>query len=207
MSRLINLIGEPFGRLTVLSRGKTNKHNNIYWFCECSCGNIKEIMGKHLKSGKISSCGCYHKEVMSKLFKTHGMTGSSEYITWKSMKIRCYNPDSDRYDIYGGRGIVICDRWLNSFENFYEDMGLKPSEEHSIDRINVNGNYDPNNCRWATDEEQIINRRTTKIEGKKEADHIRKEYATGEFTRQEIADYYGCGLSTIENVLNNTTWI
>jgi hypothetical protein len=208
MGKLIDLTGKVFGRLTVLKRGKTSKWGHIHWACRCSCGNVKEICGTSLKKKNSSSCGCLQKELLTERNKTHGMHGSPEYISWQSMKNRCYNLERDNYHNYGGRGIIVCDRWLNSFENFYEDMGPRPDDDYySLDRIDSNGNYEPSNCRWATDEEQIINRRTTKINGKKEADHIRKEFATGEFKIKEIADYYDCSRANINDIINNKIWI
>ncbi len=114
---------------------------------------------------------------------------------------------SHNYKNYGGRGISVCDRWKDSFENFYEDMGPRPSSEYSIDRTNNDGNYEPANCEWRTDEEQIINKSISKIKGLEEADYIREVYKTGEHTQYEIADKYKCRQPHISRIINNKRWI
>jgi hypothetical protein len=128
--------------------------------CICDCGNTGTYYLCNLKSGKTKSCGCLYNETRVGNYK-HGGTGTREYSIWKAMKRRCYNKNVKDYPNYGGRGIIVCDRWLNSFENFISDMGKKPSAEYSIDRIDVNGNYEPSNCRWATPKEQRLNQRKT----------------------------------------------
>jgi len=162
-------IGDTFDRLTVVEYMGTkirsgNKHIKL-WKCSCSCSNNTIIVEtSSLISGNTKSCGCLSREVIIKRNTTHNMSRSVEYIAWAGMKARCYNTKEESYKDYGGRGIKVCDRWLESFENFYEDMGPKPEPKnlYSIDRINVNGNYKPNNCKWATKFEQSINRRVRK---------------------------------------------
>lgn len=127
------------------------------WLCECSCGGEKTVRGGALTSGNVISCGC--RANLSLHSVTHGMTGQAEYIAWKAMKARCLNPNHKSYAGYGGRGISICKEWECSFENFFRDMGFRPSELHSVDRIDNDGNYEPSNCRWATKAEQTRNRR------------------------------------------------
>jgi hypothetical protein len=128
------------------------------WLCRCDCGTQKEVAQGNL--GRcIFSCGCLHKELAaaSKLRLTHGMRNSVEYATWNSMKNRCFNPKSQAFKNYGGRGITVCERWMK-FENFFSDMGPRP-DGLEIDRINNNGNYEPDNCRWTTRSVNILNTR------------------------------------------------
>lgn len=154
-------IGSKFGRLVVTSHAGVDKRNKTLYNTICECGVNVIAYATELRSGHTKSCGCLRSELSSKRMTTHGATKnykiSKEFSTWCSIKQRCLDKNSKSYENYGGRGIKICDRWLNSFENFLNDMGEKPSNKHSIDRIDVNGNYEPNNCRWATQKEQMRN--------------------------------------------------
>ncbi len=161
VGRRSNIVGLKFGRLLVESFAGI-KHKMTTWLCVCDCGNKCVTTVTKLKSGHTSSCGCLQKELISIRAKTHGCSTLPEYKAWKGMKTRCYNTNRKSYKDYGGRGIKVCDRWLESFENFYEDMGEKPTQKHSLDRVDNDGNYEPGNCRWATIKEQMYNRRLTK---------------------------------------------
>src|SRR5688572_29552695 len=161
MGTKLDLTGRRFGRLTAIKDiGKTNQ--GVYnWLCRCDCGNEIVVRGTSLTYGSTKSCGCLISESTSKRFKKHGKSnGSDEYLAWENMKARCYQKSNIRYGEYGGRGIIVCDRWKNSFENFYSDVGNRPSKLHSLDRFpDVNGNYEPRNVRWATMAQQNRNKR------------------------------------------------
>lgn len=150
--------GKTVNRLTAVKKVHGPNDHNIYWEFLCSCGKVTTTMASSVISGSIKSCGCLRADAMKALAK-HGMAKTKVYKTWAGMKSRCTNPNNARWADYGGRGIYLCDSWMD-FEPFYQDMGEPPSKYHSLDRINVNGNYCPENCRWATSKEQSLNMRT-----------------------------------------------
>jgi hypothetical protein len=153
--RGLDLTGQRFGRWQVVRRGE-NKDNRVAWDCICDCGNTGTVDTRRLVKGRSKSCGCLNREVNTKHGHNPNRGSSSEYNSWHQMKQRCLNPNDKRYADYGGRGIKICERWLD-FNNFLEDMGKKPTPKHSIDRIDVDGDYEPSNCKWSDDYEQQRN--------------------------------------------------
>ena len=166
MGKFIDLTGQQFGRLMVIERAKSSDYENASyanWVCKCDCGNMSVHASRHLRSGRVRSCGCLAKELTAKRSQTHGGRHTRLYEIWTGMKKRCYNSGNQAYSKYGGRGIMMCDAWKNDFESF-QDWALSSgySDELSIDRIDNDGNYEPSNCRWATRKIQSVNRSNVK---------------------------------------------
>lgn len=166
MDKAIDMTGLKIGKWTVLSRAPNDTRNKAMWLCKCECGKEIAVSGRSLRTGRSLGCGHDHMEMMrnalSRKNDSHGKCKSIEYSSWLSMKSRCLNKNNVRYMDYGGRGIKICERWRNSFKNFHLDMGDRPGLNYSLDRINVNGDYEPENCRWADNVTQRRNRRDSR---------------------------------------------
>jgi hypothetical protein len=166
--KLIDITGQRFGRLVAIEI--IARPGNTTWRCKCDCGGESTSGGSDLRSGRVESCGCIRREraatVLAKLNTRHGLSkagpngrGTPEYAAWARMRRRCETPTDRVYRHYGGRGITVCQRWRESFEAFLADMGPRPGSNLSLDRLDVNGNYEPGNCRWATQSEQMRNTR------------------------------------------------
>lgn len=186
----VDITGSKFGLLTALERKVINKKS--YYVCLCECGNKKLVQLWHLKDNGTISCGCQRKKNRTK----HNLHNTKLYKVWDGIKQRCYNPNSNFYANYGGRGIKMCDRWLNSPELFIKDMGIRPSNKHSIDRIDNNGNYEPSNVRWATQKEQCRNQRKNKL-------IINLENGVFHYSLIEAAETYNMNDSSLEYQLKH----
>lgn len=157
-----NLTGQRFGRLLAISPVSPEMISRTKWNCICDCGAHHQTQAWDLCNGATKSCGCLNLDRTATMNRSHGKSNAPEYGNWCSMKDRCYNENKKHYAIYGGRGVTVCERWLKSFQHFLDDMGPKPSPTHTIDRYpNIDGNYEPENCRWADPTEQVMNRRNS----------------------------------------------
>ena len=163
MTAPIDIVGQRFGRYLVTAKSdKRTKAMKQMVLCKCDCGTEREVVAGNLRSGLTTSCGCWKDEKTSARRKKHGFSKTTMYHRYRSMIRRCYDPLHKEFHYYGGRGIKVCNRWLESVENYIEDMGFPPFKEASIDRINNDGSYFKENCRWATKTEQNLNRRCAK---------------------------------------------
>lgn len=193
-------IGDKYGRLSIIKEIEPKicgNQSHRQMLCKCECGNVVKVELAKLVAGHTKSCGCLMKEVASKKASTHRLSKTKIYRQWAGMKRRCYKSDSDNYKWYGGRGIKVCDEWRNSFENFYNwSMNNGYSKDLSIDRIDNNGNYEPNNCRWVNREIQSNNRRTNIM--------ITFQGETKSLT--QWCRYFNINYSTTKNRILNLGW-
>ena len=201
MGKFIDLTGLTFGRWTVLGRG-SQKSNHVHWVCKCSCikNTVREVSGSSLSSGASISCGCYKDEQTSTRHGRHFQSGTRLYNIWKGLSKRCFNKNNIGYALYGGRGISVCDQWRGNFENFRAwsvANGYRPNL--SIDRIDSNGDYTPDNCRWATSKTQANNTRRNHfitLKGKTKLLHEWSEHIG--ITSSNVLSRIGRGLSEEE---------
>lgn len=196
----IDLTGQRFGRLEVkeeVSFELDNRHRKIRkWKCLCDCGKIKIARHKTLCCGEVRSCGCLRSETMRKKMTKHGGAKSLEYHSWVGMIQRCYNPKSQKYPIYGGRGIRVHRFWKKSFKTFIDYIGKKPTIKHTLERINTDGNYCPGNVRWATNKEQSNNRRN----------NYRFNYKNKSVTLKQLSEIIGINYRTLLHRLCVLKW-
>lgn len=176
--------GDRFGRLVVLTPcfGR-NRHKAIQVECLCDCGKVKIVLAQNLLRGHTLSCGCYHRQLPSRYI--HGLSTSPEYAIWQGIKARCFTPSATGYKNYGGKGITVCERWKD-FTMFYEDMGPRPSPEHSIDRVDCGKGYSKDNCRWATRAQQANNTTTNRIITIDGVSRTASEWASEQGLRRQV---------------------
>lgn len=176
MGKFEDLTGQKFNRLRVLRKVGKTKYGKILWLCECDCGNLCNATTGGLKSKNNQSCGCYRKEVFTN--KKHGFKYSRLYNSYIHLKQRCYNPNNQDYKYYGGRGITVCDEWKDDFQAFYDwSMSHGYKDDLTIDRIDNNKGYSPENCRWVTMQYQSNNKRTNHRITYNSETHTIKEWA------------------------------
>jgi hypothetical protein len=195
-TNFIDMTDRRFGRWTVVRPGERDRSGVRRWVCRCDCGTVKEVYGKHLRKRLSTSCGCARDEQTAIRLTKHGLKDSREYSIWCNMLSRCHNPRATEFPRYGARGICVCDRWRESFAAFYEDMGPCPSPDHSIDRKENSGHYEPGNCQWATRKEQARNTRKNRF----------IEFNGERLTVSEWAERTGISEATIRHRLDDAGW-
>lgn len=162
-AKIVDMTGKRYGRLRALSLVGPGPSRGMIWSFACDCGRRFNASGNEVRRGGITQCPECATASRVRDHSTHGMSKSDEYRIWMAIKNRCLNPNAEAYEYYGGRGIKICERWRVSFLHFMEDMGMRPTKKHTVERVNNDGNYDPKNCVWATRKEQSNNKRNNRI--------------------------------------------
>lgn len=196
MGKLKDYSGEKFGRLTVIKRVENNKYNQVRWLCKCDCGNEKIVLANNLRNGETKSCGCLKKEqdYINIAHIKHNKSNTRLYNIWKNMKHRCNNPNNNKHKFYYDKGIKVCNEWLNDFMSFYNwAINNGYQDNLTIDRINNDGNYEPNNCRWATVTEQNNNQST----------NIKIKYNNNIYTMKQFCKKYNLKRETLDYRLKN----
>ena len=194
--RLIDLTGQTFGRLTVLKRAENSPSGRSRWLCQCECGNTCIVHSTSLHSGNTRSCGCLKAEVSREKATTHGMSGTSLFNVWCAMHSRCLNKNNHSYGNYGGRGIRMCDEWMDSSTFFDWALANGYKEGLTIERIDVNGNYEPSNCKWITKAEQARNKTNSRIF---EVDGVSASLA-------QLCENYNIDYSTVYQRITKLGW-
>jgi hypothetical protein len=194
-----DLVGKKFGHWIVLERTSEVQCGKVLWHCLCDCGEMRKVATSNLTRGLSKSCGCASREAARKRLTVHGRTGSPEFRSWQLMLDRCYNPRNKRFTDYGGRGIAVCGRWRNSFSNFFADMGPRPLW-FSIEREDVNGNYEPSNCSWIPLGQQCRNRRSSRFLSAKGEKKIMSDWARDLHMSPSLLHYH-LAHKTMEQVL------
>jgi hypothetical protein len=205
MGTMVDLSGQVFSRLTVVRRAERSSDAGALWLCRCQCGNQAVAASLKLRRGLARSCGCLRLEIMADQRTTHGKsrTDPRTYRSWKEMRQRCRNPRSDNFQWYGGRGIQVCQQW-ESFERFLADMGARP-QGATLDRIDNDGNYEPGNCRWATQKEQTRKQSTTKLTEPLVA-QLRADRAQLGLSYAKLGAKYGISATTAQRCVAGITW-
>ncbi len=204
MSAKKDLTGRRFGRLLVLRDSGKRQNSHVLWECLCDCGKKTLSTSGNLNSGNSRSCGCLSVDLLIERATKHNKRYLPEYHIWLGLKDRCSNKRNQRWHDYGGRGIKVCRRWSKSFTCFFEDMGSRPADRHTIERIDNDGPYSPENCRWATFAEQAQNRRSVRL-NETQVRNIRKEFALGA-TIAGLARALDMSWGAIAKVVKGKSW-